>query len=200
MFDNNPQTFVPIFYHLNGSANQQWGYTRAKFFALEYTPYLWLDGSNDAGYTYNSWVNDLGIQEIVPTDVTIDINAFRGGADLDVRATVCIEPGGVGKDLRIYVLQVLDHYGSAASWYYRNAFRQVATVDVNVAAGACVDIQKSMILKDVDMLQLQDLGVVVWAQEPLATAPADTFQTAYVFDPPGISADGFENGDISGWE
>ncbi len=199
MFDNNQQTFVPIYYHLTGGAYQTWCGTRANFFTLQFTPYLWLDGSYDAGFTYDQWINDLAIQELAPTDVTIGVNAFRGGLGLDVRATICVEPGGVGKDMRIYVVQVLDHWGSDTSWYYRNAFRQVVIEDVTVAAGACVDLHASMSVKDGDVAQAADIGVVVWAQEPATSGPAETYQAAFVMDPPGISTDGFENGDLSGW-
>ncbi len=200
MMDNNAATFVPVYYHLNSLvAGQPWCTTRADFFSLQYTPYLWLDGSYDAGYTYNAWINDLAVEEQATTDVTIDITAFRGGSAVDVTATVCVEAAGTGKDMRVYFVQVLDHFPSTET-YYRNAFRQVRTSDVTVAAGACVEVDAAMTLKDVDLAQAGDGGIIVWAQDPLSSAPADTYQGAYVFDPSGITRDGFESGDVSGWD
>lgn len=162
---------------------------------------MWWEGYEYGGSSSStgSWESDILAHRAVPTDVTIDIKAFRGGADLDIRAEVCVEPGGAGKDLRIYVVQILDHY-LAVPIYHRNAFRQVKTEDVTIAAGACVDVRKTMALKDTDLLQIPDIGIVVWAQEPFDVWPAEVFQAAYVFDPPGITADGFESSDVSAWD
>ena len=199
MFNDNQQTFFPVYYHLNGDAYQSWCNTRAGFYSLTASPYLWLDGSYDAGSTYAEWANDLVIEELAPTDVTISINAFRDGGHLDIRASVCIETGGTGKDMRIYFVQVLDHYPDDET-YYRNAFRQVTTTDINVAANGCVDVSASMSLKADDLAKLEDVGILVWAQEPLNSGPADTYQASFVFNPPGIMADGFESGDVTAWD
>lgn len=199
LFDNNPQTFIPIYYHLNGVPNQPWCFTRANFYTLQYTPYLWLDGSYDAGYTYTQWNSDFATHSAVSTDVSIAVESFRAGDRLDTRASVCIDAAGTGKDLRLYFVQVLDHYPVSPT-YYRNAFRQVSTEDVTVAAGACVDAGATMTLKTEDMAQTADIGIVVWAQEQLASAPAEIYQATAVFDTPGMFVDGFETSDTSNWE
>jgi hypothetical protein len=197
-FDTYSDDFIPIFYNLNGVGFQPWCGTRANFYSLQYVPRMWW-GDEDGGSSSGPWEADILARRDVPTDVTIDIIAYRGGTDFDIRASVCVESGGIGKDMRIYVVQILDYYPSYPS-YSRNAFRQVATEDVYVAAGACADVQKFMTLKAEDLAQSADIGVVVWAQDPLNSGPAEIFQTAYLFDTPGISADGFESGDLSAWD
>lgn len=156
-------------------------------------------GDEDGGSSSGAWNGDILARLGDSTDVTIDVEAFRGGLDLDVRSNICIEPTGTGRSMRVYFVQVLDHFPASPS-YSRNAFRQVFTQDVTIAAGACVEVEKLMALKDADALQPEDIGIVVFAQEPLSGGPAEIYQTAFLFDPPGIKADGFENGDISAWE
>ena len=197
LFDSHSESFIPIFYHNNGAAEQPWCDARADYYGSAGTPNLWLDGSVDAGAGYDDWQGDLFAQEAVPTDVTIDVDVVLSGADFDVDVTVCVEADGAEKDMRIFLVQVLDHY-PAPEPYYRNAFRQVITEDVTIGAGACASVQKSRSLKGIDMVQLDDIGIVVWAQEPLSSGPAEIFQAAYVF--PFIMTDGFETGDVMAWD
>ena len=197
LFGNHAEKFIPVFYHKNGDAWQPWCVARADFFGSSSTPNLWLDGSVDAGADYDNWQDDLLAQAAVPTDVTIDVDVVLAGFDFDVDVTICIEADGIGKDMRIYVVQVLDHY-PAPETYYRNAFRQVITEDVTIGGGACVVVQKLRSLKATDVAQLQDVGIVAWAQEPVSSGPAEIFQAAYVF--PFIMTDGFESGDVMAWD
>lgn len=197
-FDTYAEDFIPIFYNLNGTGYQPWCGTRANFYSLAYVPRMWW-GDEDGGGSSAAWEADILARRDVLTDVTIDIEAFRGGDQLDVRATVCIESGGVAKDMRIYVAQILDHF-PAAPVYSRNAFRQVQTQDVSLSAEACIDIQKVMTLKADDLSRLEDIGIVIWAQAPLTGGPAEIYQTSYLFDPAGVFADDFESGDLSAWD
>lgn len=162
-----------------------------------YAPNLWFDGSVNGGWSYDDWPDDLSARENVSTEVTLDISAVLEGSEFDVSVTVCVETGGAEKDLRVYFVQVLDHFPETEP-YYRNTFRQVSTEDLVIAAGACVGAQKSMTLKDTDLAKLSDVGIVVWVQEPLDVAPAEVFQAAHLF--PFVMIDGFENGDVSGWD
>ncbi len=196
LFDTYYDSFIPIFFNLNGDGFQSWCGTRANFYSLQYVPRMWW-GEVDGGSNRNLWEGQILIRRDLPTDVTIGINASRSGADIAVDATICIEPDGTGRDMRIYLVQILDYY-PASPTYSRNAFRQVKTEDVTIAAGACVDVQKSMTLKDADLAQLSDIGIVVWAQEPLSGGPAETFQTGYQF--PFIMNDGFESGNLTAWD
>ena len=198
LLDSYPDDFIAVFYQFNNSANQPWCSTRAIFYGLQYVPRMWW-GDEDGGSTSSAWENDILSRRDVPTDVTIDLNVFRGGLDLDVYSTICIEAGGTGKTMRIFTAQILDHHLSSIS-YHRNAFRQVAIEDVTVAAGACVDLHASMGLKDGDVAQATDIGVVIWAQEPATDGPAETYQAAYIMNPPGIKGDGFESGDTTAWD
>ncbi|RLE25058.1 MAG: hypothetical protein DRJ65_08695 [Acidobacteria bacterium] len=156
-------------------------------------------GDEDGGSSPGAWEPDILARRDVPTDVTMDIEGFRDGPELDVRATVCVEFGGTSRNMRVYVAQILDHH-LASIGYHRNAFRQIAIEDVWVEANSCVNVRAAMSLKAEDLSQIPDIGLVAWAQEPLATGPAETYQATYVFDPQGIGTNGLESGDLSGWD
>ena len=177
LFEAHGDNFIPFFCHLGGEAGSGGASSRANFYELQYTPYLWLNGADDAGYDYPDWEGDLAAHQGQETDVTIGIFTKIEGPILRVSAAVCIEDGGVGRDMRIYIAQVLDNFPESAS-YYRNALRQVQSKDVTVEAGQFVDVPAIMVLPDLDLGRPEDLGVVVWAQEPLGSAPAEIFQAA----------------------
>ncbi|MEN8162511.1 MAG: hypothetical protein ABFS37_00140 [Acidobacteriota bacterium] len=177
LFEAYGDNFIPIFCHLGGEAGSGGASSRANFYELRYTPYLWLNGVDDAGYDYSQWERDLAAHQGQETDVTIDILTKTEGPLLRVSATVCIEDGGVGRDMRIYIAQVLDNFPESPT-YYRNALRQVQNEVVTVEAGQCVEVPGIMVLPDLDLGRPEDYGVVVWAQEPLANAPAEVFQAA----------------------
>lgn len=196
LLDTYPDDFIAIFYQFSNAAYQPWCSTRANFYNLQYVPRMWW-GDEDGGSSSGAWEADILARRDVPTDVTMGIEGFRDGAELDVRATVCVEFGGTSRNMRVYVAQILDHHLITID-YHRNAFRQVAIEDVWVEANSCVDVQASMILKAEDLAQLSDIGVVVWAQAPKSSGPAEIFQAAYIFLV--IMTDGFESGDLSGWD
>lgn len=202
LFDANPDTFVPIFYQFNDPYYRPWAWTRALFYVPSgtfYTPQIHVDGVDGgvgSGYFLTLLAQDVAARQAVPTDVTVDIAADLSGFSLQVEGTVCVEAGGTAKDLRVYVVQVLDHFPPQAT-YYRNCFRQVYTVDVHVDAGACVEVGRTFTVTSDDTAAPRNIGVVVWAQEPLATAPAEVHQVGMLY--PVIFRSDFETGDFAGW-
>ena len=54
-----------------------------------------------------------------------------------------------------------------------------------------------MTIKDLDLGRIEDVGIVVWAQDPLDSGPAAIFQTDAWF--PVVMMDGFESGDLGAW-
>ena len=143
--DTYGDAFIPVFCHLGGEAGSGGAAARANFYDLQYTPYLWLNGADDAGYDYVDWTGDLVAHLGQETDVTIRIVTSTEGPILSVSATVCIEEMGVDRALRVFIAQVLDHFPDS-SGYYRNALRQVQDVDIAVQGGHCVDVDTMMVL------------------------------------------------------
>ncbi len=204
LLNTYPDTFVPVFYHFNGDGWQSWVNTRRYFYVPSgttfYVPHMYMDGF-DRGTSYTQWTNNYLTRQPVTTDVTVDVGAELFGVSLDAAATVCVEPGGIGKDLRVYMVQVLDHYPYPTSYtYYRNCFRQVYTEDVHVDPDTCVDVAHTFTVTAVDTATPENIGVVVWAQEPLAAGPAEVYQAGTLSSPTLVLfRSDFETGDTTGW-
>jgi len=204
MFNNYNDTFVPVYYHFNGDGWQSWVNTRRYFYVPSgttfYVPHLYMDGF-DRGTSYTQWASNYLARQPEPTDVTVDVGSLLFGTSLDAAATVCVEAGGTGKDLRVYMVQVLDHYPYPTTYtYYRNCFRQVHVENRYVDAGACVELAHTFTVTTVDTAIPENIGVVVWAQQPFDAGPAEVYQAGRSLSPTmGLFRDDFENGDTLGW-
>jgi len=177
LYQAHEDNFIPIYYHLGGEGGSGLASSRANFYQLQYTPYMWFNGSDDAGYEYEDWNEDFFAHEQQETDVTIKVLAVAEAPMLRVSAEVCIEDQGVARDMRIHFAQVLDNFPDSPT-YYRFAGRQGQTRDVTVEAGQCLDVTTTMVMPSLDEERPEDFAMVVWAQEPLPTAPAEIFQVA----------------------
>ncbi len=200
----NYPDFVVVEYHCNDAYATQWGNARGDFYDIWATGLPWFayDGLWDA-WPINNYEPALQQRLVEPTDVTLELSGVEMAADTwEFTAEVCVEAGGAGKDMRIYMVQALDKY-PASPTYSRNTFRQAAsTEDVTVAAGECVDVVRTFIFDGTSMAQPEDIVVMAWAQQPLPGIPAEVHQAAQIkwpFAEPGLFADGFESGDVSAW-
>lgn len=185
-----------------------WTTARKAYYPFGGYPTYMIDGINDSWHGATPWDNwgpDTDLRLAEPTDVTISLSAADGATPMDreLTATVCIEGGGTGKSMRIYIGQILDGYPPAASNIIRNGLRQMApTEDIIVAAGACIDVTRSFTLETTDTEALEDVSFVAWAQEDLASGLAEVYQATQLTWPNHtltIFTDGFENGDTGGW-
>jgi hypothetical protein len=203
--DEFPDSIVAVMYHFNyGSYTHPYAAIRDNFYNVTYTPWMQIDGLQEGWpLPYRSKVLN---RMAVPTDVTIDLSAVHvGDRTFDFTANVCLEAGGVDKTVRVYMLQLLDHY-PPTRWYYRNAVQQHIDPDVDVAltAGNCELVTHQIVFDEtLSWLNKWDTRVVVWAQEPLAFGPAEVYQAKqidypYIEQTPLYGND-FETGDFTGW-
>ncbi len=120
----------------------------------------------------------------VATDVTIVLSAVHvSGSTYEITATVCVESEGIGKTMRIYIAQVLDHWPPSPT-YHRNGLKQIAgTADVTVAPGNCQDVVRTFTFDSDSWTAKPDIRIVAWAQEPLSTFPAEVYQAAWILVP-----------------
>ncbi len=186
MLQNYPDTFTLVQYHVGDAYAVTWCYTRATFYGVTGTPDAWFDGAlNRPGayatvpQQYNYYLGAYNTRMGVPTDVTINLSAVQISSNtFEMTAHVCVEAGGAGKTMRIYMVQVLDHW-PADLGYHRNGFKQAATTqDITVAAGECGDVVRTFTLDAGSMAANQDVKIIAWAQVPNGSAPADVYQTA----------------------
>ncbi|MBN2561319.1 MAG: hypothetical protein JXQ75_10360 [Phycisphaerae bacterium] len=182
----DPGTFVFLQLHPWDSHQTAWQTSRASFYGAGGTPDAWFDGvvENSGSYDnvtqdYNRYRNTYLSRLSVPTDVTIQINAgLDTGSTYNVAITVGIEPGGTGKTMRIYLVQVLDHWPTDKT-YHRNGFKQAAsTADITVAAGGSEVVERSLTFDGDSVANEEDIKLIAWAQEPVGSGPADVYQAA----------------------
>jgi len=201
------QDFVVIEYHVNDPPYATpWGDARAvDFYDIfsGFLPWFGFDGLFNAGYDWLNYEPQLQQRLTVTTDVTLTISGVEVAADTyDITAEVCVEVGGVGKTMRLYIAQLLDNY-PPTELYYRNSFMQAApTEDVILAAGQCAQVVRTFTFGADSMAQIEDVKIVAWAQEPLDFYPAEVHQaieSPWPFIGPAIFSDGFESGGVAGW-
>ncbi|UCE60581.1 MAG: hypothetical protein JSU63_02290 [Phycisphaerales bacterium] len=202
MLDVYGESFAFIQIHRNDEYVTPWGDARWDFYEAQYTPTTVFDGIDivvgslyDVDQQYNVYrVNHFLPQRAVPTDVTIGLSAeFVSGQTYSVSALVGIEAGGVGKTLRIYMVQVLDHWPDDPA-YSRNTFKQAAaTEDITLTPGGSQVVQRSFTFDYDSWTKESNIKIIAWASDPNATGPAAVHQAAVLgwpLEPPPGDADG----------
>ena len=203
LITNYPK-FVVVEYHVQDAYAEPWGETRGEFYDIWALGIPWFayDGLWDA-WPIDTYESKLQQRLAVPTDVTLELSGVELAADTwEFTAEVCVEAGGAGKDMRIYMVQALDKYPVPPA-YSRNTFQQAAaTEDVTVAAGACAEVVRTFTFDALSMATPEEIRVMAWAQAPLPGIPADVHQAAQLkwpFVEGPMFADGFESGDTAAW-
>jgi hypothetical protein len=188
MMDNYPSDLAMVQIHVGDGQATTWGSNRFfTFYGFTGTPSVAWDGLIKliGAYTnvttqYNWYLNSgLTPRLKAETDVTIDMVGEQvSGSTWDVTATVCVEAGGTAKTVRLYMVQVLDNYPTTPT-YSRNCFRQVAsTADLTLGAGECAEVTRTFTFGAVDWSNQDDIKIIAWAQQPLASSPAEVYQAA----------------------
>jgi hypothetical protein len=206
MIDTYPDSYAAIFMHVFNDFANPWGEDRwSVFYQTQAFPVNMFDGvisSDPTGGFETDYELHYGTRQAVPTDVVINLSGVELSSDTwEFTAEVCIEVGGTGKDMRIYLVQALDHYPDQPS-YYRNTLMQGAsTEDVELDPGDCANVVRSFSFGPLSMMQQEDIKIFAWAQDPLFIWPAEVHQAATVQWPfeAALFADGFESGDTSAW-
>jgi hypothetical protein len=182
LLNGYPANLTAVEYHVQGDGyDTPWGEERLHSFYAAcgggVIPVIVYDGNqfwppSDYEYGFSQRID-------VPTDVTIELSATElGEREWTVHAEVCVEAGGASRTVRMYAVQVLDNFPSNPH-YSRNTFRQAApTEDVMLEGGACTDYNATFIFDQESWDARSDIKIIVWAQAPVATWPADVDQAA----------------------
>ena len=208
--DNYPDRFIPLYIHRADAYPTAWGDSRAPFYQVQGYPTPIYDGILDPYYEgwalgypypftqYMPIALDDRLQ--VTTDVTIDVETWGGGINWSAKATICIEAGGTGKTMRLHMVRFLDHHPAGQS-YYRNCVMEGAQLpDLTLAPGECAVVEQAYVLDTASATAPENVGIAVFAQDPLSVWPADIHQGAQAIGTPtGILEDGFESGDTTAW-
>ena len=213
MIDTYPDTLDLIEIHDGDAFEVPWGTMRDGVYQAAWTPFSCHDGLIDA-WPINTYEAKFLARQAIPTDVTIDMVVFGSGGVRDVSATVCIEPTGVGKDLEIWMAQVLDHYGPVN--FDRNMVRDGSDgVEITLAPGECAVVNESFVLDSVSLADPDNIKYFAWAQDPVYVYDpevqyiggtwygawfAEIYQGAKAVAPfAGVFTSDFEDGTTHGW-
>lgn len=182
-----PDSFAFVQLHVNDEHSTPWGDDRWTFYGGQYTPTAVFDGADvvvgsvsDSDQQYTIYrTNHFLPGRAIPTDVTIDLSAQPlGGQTYRAAAVVGIEAGGTAKTLRIYMVQVLDHWPDTKP-YHRNTFKQAAlTQDIALAPGESQVVENDFTFDADSWANQQDIKIVAWAQAAVESGPAEVYQAA----------------------
>ena len=213
MIDSYPNTLAMIEIHDGDAYEVPWGTQRDLFYDAHWTPFDCQDGLIDA-WPINTYESKFLARQAIPTDVTIDVTVFGASPNLTAKATVCIEPGGTGKTMDVWMAQVVDHYGPVN--FDRNMVRDGSDgAEITLAAGACTEVTESFVLDSVSQASPDTVKIFAWAQDTdLVYNPqvqyingtwygawfGEVYQAGKAVAPfDGIFTDGFESSDTAAW-
>jgi hypothetical protein len=169
MVDGFPDTFAGMWIHLSDAPySTAWGNARANWYGASAIPNFQQDGMYDA-WPIGSYVTKFQTEQAVPTDVTVDVYGMQVvDSTFELTADVCIEPDGVGKEMRIFIVQVLDHR-LASPTYYRNCVMQAADTHgtetvITLAPGECQAVTKTMTFDATSWANQENIKIIAWAQ------------------------------------
>jgi hypothetical protein len=204
-----PDTFTVVTTQTNGAGgNPAWQSARTSYMGVPGTPTAWFDGARQevgAGSTSSAYAAYLGhynARRATATDVVINLSGAQlSGQTYQITAQICIDAGGAGKTMRIYMVQVLDDWPNYPVHTPRYGFVQAATVHgsedlVTVAAGGCGTVTRNFTFTGDSWTNQTKIKMVVWAA-PQSTGSKVVYQAAtlhWPFEPPKIPGD--LNGDL----
>lgn len=194
MLVDYPDSLAAIEYHITDAYQFDWGFDRGvDFYLIAGVPYAWFDGGNpfpggtgDPNTQYGEYVQRYTQRMTVPTDVVLAAGAQPVPGEPQerwVNVRVAIEPGGVAKTMRLYMVQVLDHYPDDPPYSRNTAIQALDPEVVTVSPGDDVVVSRLVELSGDSWQRKPDVRLVVWVQEVAETRPAEVYQALTVYWP-----------------
>ena len=195
LIENYPHSLATTSIYAGCTYATEWGNNRQLYYQAPTTPWAFFDGTEDTPGTfenleeqYNRYEENYLTSFWTPTDVTIDNAALHiTGRIYRVGAQICLEDDGTAKNLRIHMIQVLDHWPENPPWN-RNGFKQAAEYeDISLTPGECRTILRDFTLDDDSWADPENVKFIAWAQQPQDSSPptnrAEVFQAAKLIWP-----------------
>lgn len=175
---DNKFTLMQI--HITDAYQIDWGNTRRYFYNITAIPTTEMDGvirrvgSGDK-YVY---MPQIDTRLAVPTDVAVKVTPQPiNGPTYRVLVDISVDPGGQGKDMRVHVAQVLDHYPTGD--HHRHCLMWAQTLgDVNVQPGQSTQLSAELTLDAQSYSDQGNVKFIAFVQRPTDTYPAEVYNAA----------------------
>ena len=200
-----PDSFIPMEMFASSSSRyfSPWSRNRAtSFYDFPGYPTVWFDSAVDevggSEGSYDSYKSKMLARAAIPSEVSINLSAVQTGDQIyEVTTTVGVDASGTSKVMRLYLSEVLDHYGiyDNSSIVPRNTFRQNVEDSLIVAVnpGESTSFTRSVTFDSVSWDNFENIKMVAWAQFPSARGPAEIYNAAQL-----VLADAALPGDFDG--
>ncbi len=204
LLNDYPDSFFGIQLHIGDGYAIGWTGQRANHYNVGGTPTTWFDGVLECvgAYTndtqmYNWYNQQRAIRANVPTDVTIELSAVESAAQTyDITATIGIDAGGVGKELRLHFVEVLDYYPASGDNRYRNCVIEHQAGGVyTLAPGESTTATRTFAITDASWTYREDAKIVVFARVPGTPAPKEIHNVGVLAWPFESAVEGDVDGD-----
>lgn len=131
LLDEFPDEFLGLNLHTAGPAATDYTVRRARFYDVTALPTTWFDGTLDAvgalsddEQMYQWYRSFFEQRRAVPSDVSIALSVRQlGELTFEVSVRVAIDPNGVGRQLTVHLVQLLDYFPASDDDRYRNCVR-----------------------------------------------------------------------------
>ena len=123
--DTYPNTFAFVQIHRGDAYETAWANTRWTFYGAGGYPTSYFDGVIErvGAWPYLTYRNDYLTRSGIATDVTITLSASPvSGQTYTVQVITCLEAGGAPKTVRLYMVQVLDHWPPSPTYFQRTCW------------------------------------------------------------------------------
>lgn len=205
LVDEYPDTLAVVQIHTSGAPAIPWGTARASYYGVAGTPTVWFDGvlevvgAGSVSSAYTTYRNRILSRAAIDTDITIEVFGTEiTGSMYELTARVCMEADGTEREMRVQIVQVLDHWPIPPEYSRNTLMQAAAAADITVAPGECVDVVRSMNFDSTSWSQREDIKVIAWAQLISGSAPAEVYQAGKAYWPltpvePPTCDDGIRN-------
>ncbi len=185
---DRPNDIVGMLIHCGDSYTTTWGNQRENFYSIGGYPTVWMDGwssmvgsygSVAANYSQlNSRLNACLNQS---TDVTIELLGEEiSGSQYRITGTVGIQASGVGKTMRVQLLQCFDEvtFPEAGELQFNTVRQGASSFDVTLSADDSHTFQHTFTLSGESLATTEECTYLCIVQAPNSSGPANVYNAA----------------------
>ncbi|HVP12185.1 MAG TPA: dockerin type I domain-containing protein, partial [Phycisphaerae bacterium] len=166
-----------------------WGTARGSFYGVTGTPTVWFDGvqsvvgAGSIDSAYSQYMAKYTARRAVATDITIQLGGRHiSGNNYEVKAKVSMETPGTTKTMRIYMIQVLDHYPTSPTYERYTVIQPAVTYGsedvITLSAGQFQVITHNFTFSGASAADPNDIKIVAFAEHDPLSSSKEIYQAA----------------------